>query len=573
MKLKIWITGLAMLCAFQISAQLRKAYENNESYTYEDAITAFQTLADNSSFIQMKEMGLTDVGRPLHAVVFNSSGKFDPTDLNARNKTVILINNAIHPGESCGVDASILLMEHLSKNAKSYQHVLVIVIPVYNIGGMLNRSPFNRSGQPGPVECGFRGNYQNLDLNRDFIKCDSKNAFSFIQLFQLYDPDIFIDTHTTNGTDHQYTLTLITSQISKMNPVLRDFVTTEVEPTLYDNMKKNGMEIIPYVHTKGGPPETGIVDFMETPRFSSGYANLFDCMAFITEAHKYKSFKDRVLHTHAFLQEIVSFSNEHSSKILQIRKKARVFSADQQEYYAGWKLDTTKNVKLNFKGYEAMKKVSPLTTCEYLSYDRDQPRDFTIDYYRTYTSTVSVKAPKFYVIPQCYEDVIERLQSSGVELNVIEQDSVLEGEYYYIEDYISVNTPYENHFVHSNVRVRQEKGEIQFYKGDYMISTHQRNRRFILETLEPQFEDSYFNWNFFDNVLQQKEWFSGFAFDPIAQEWLENNNELKNEFLKKQAEDSTFVKNHNAQLYWVFQRTPYYEKTHNRYPVLRIFEK
>ena len=139
-----------------------------------------------------------------------------------------------------------------------------------------------------------------------------------------------------------------------------------------------------------------------------------------------------------------------------------------------------------------------------------------------------------------------------------------------MEDYKTVNTPYENHFLHSAVQVRQVKGMIQFYKGDYLVSTTQRSRRYIVEVLEPQFEDSYFNWNFFDNVLQQKEWFSPFAFESIANTWLEQDLEMKKEFEKKRAQDSIFAANHNAQLYWIYKQTPYYEKSHNRYPIVRI---
>ena len=54
---------------------------------------------------------------------------------------------------------------------------------MYNIGGALNRNAYSRANQNGPKEYGFRGNGQNLDLNRDFIKMDAQETQSLVKLF------------------------------------------------------------------------------------------------------------------------------------------------------------------------------------------------------------------------------------------------------------------------------------------------------------------------------------------------------------------------------------------------------
>jgi hypothetical protein len=90
--------------------------------------------------------------------------------------------------------------------------------------------------------------------------------------------------------------------------------------------------------------------------------------------------------------------------------------------------------------------------------------------------------------------------------------------------------------------------------------------------LEPHAADSYFRWNFFDNIMQQKEWFSDFAFDSVANDLLNNDENLKNQFVEKQQSDSAFAKNHFQQLQWIFLQSPYYEKTHKRYPIMRYFK-
>lgn len=95
---------------------------------------------------------------------------------------------------------------------KSLENVLLVAIPIYNIGSSLNRNLTTGVNQNGPEENGFRRNSKNFDLNRDFIKSDTKNTKSFIEIFQTYNPDIFIDNHVSNVADYQYMLTYIMTE-------------------------------------------------------------------------------------------------------------------------------------------------------------------------------------------------------------------------------------------------------------------------------------------------------------------------------------------------------------------------
>ncbi|HMC99813.1 MAG TPA: M14 family zinc carboxypeptidase, partial [Ferruginibacter sp.] len=151
--------------------------DGKESATYFEAIDWYKSLDKQSPLVMMKEMGMSDAGYPLHLVLVSADGKFEPTQWHQQNKVVILINNGIHPGEPDGIDASMLLVRDIiAKKVSLPNNVALAFIPVYNIGGCLNRNSYSRANQNGPTEYGFRGNSQNLDLNRDFTKCDSKEA-------------------------------------------------------------------------------------------------------------------------------------------------------------------------------------------------------------------------------------------------------------------------------------------------------------------------------------------------------------------------------------------------------------
>ena len=164
------------------------------------------------------------------------------------------------------------------------------IIPLYNIGGALNRNSHTRTNQEGPESYGFRGNARNLDLNRDFIKCDSKNARAFTTIFQDWQPDVFIDTHTSNGADYQYTMTIIATQHNKLHSSLGNFLDQELMPALYAEMKTKDWEMCPYVYSRE-EPDHGIAAFLDYARYSSGYAALFNTLSFMPETHMLKPYQ------------------------------------------------------------------------------------------------------------------------------------------------------------------------------------------------------------------------------------------------------------------------------------------
>ncbi len=246
---------------------------------------------------------MSDAGYPYHVVLYSNDGIYDPAAWHRKGKLVILINNGIHPGEPDGVDASMLLIRDLvAEKIRIPDNIALAVIPLYNIGGALNRSSFSRVNQNGPEAYGFRGNAQNLDLNRDFTKNDSRNARSFAQIFHWLNPDLQIDNHVSDGADYQYTMTLLCSQWNKLGGQLGAFLHDVLQPALFADMEKRGWPMTPYVEFEAGNPRDGWDGFYDEPRYSSGYATLFHTIAFMPETHMLKPFTDRVLSTYALMQ-------------------------------------------------------------------------------------------------------------------------------------------------------------------------------------------------------------------------------------------------------------------------------
>lgn len=256
-----------LLMAMETSAQMTP-YEKSgkkETATYDQAIAHYTSLTKSYSQAKLLSYGTTDFGKPLHVLVLSRDKIFDPISVRKANKRILLINNGIHPGEPEGIDASMMLARDLLKDNLLPKDVVICIIPVYNIDGSFNRTGTSRANQNGPVAYGFRGNSKNYDLNRDFIKSDSQNSLAFQQIFNTWQPEIFVDTHTSNGADYQYTMTLIPTHKDKMNPILAGYLNKTMLPSLYEKMAAVGYEMTPYVNSVEETPDEGITGFLESP--------------------------------------------------------------------------------------------------------------------------------------------------------------------------------------------------------------------------------------------------------------------------------------------------------------------
>ena len=174
------------------------------------------------------------------------------------------------------------------------------------------------------------------------------------------------------------------------------------------------------------------------------------------------------------------------------------------------------------------------------------------------------------MIPKSEGKIIENLKRNQIKFKELQSDSLITVESYKIVDFKTVKNPYEGHYLHFDTQVSSELKTKKFRKGDYLVSTKQSGVKFLLETLEPEAVDSYFNWNFFDGILGQKEYFSDYVFEDTAAELLKTNKALKTAFELKKASDANFAEDGAAQLDWVYKNSEYYEGSVNQYPIYRI---
>lgn len=557
------LTASAQLTPFELSK------DKNYTANYAEIIAYYHQLAAKYPQMKLINYGMTDIGKPLTLIVLSKDKVFDPILIKKQNKRVLMINNGIHPGEPEGIDASMMLSRDLLKGNKLPNDVVVCMIAVYNIDGCLNRG-VSRISQNGPRAYGFRGNARNLDMNRDFIKADSRNALAFEQILNTWNPEVFLDNHTSDGADYQYVMTLIETQKDKQNPILAKYTAETLSPELFKRMKKSGYEMIPYVESEKGTPDSGIVAFLETPRFSTGYTVQHNIISYITETHMLKPYDKRVYSTYDFMEHLIDLVERDHTLIGQLKQQADAAVARQKTFALNWDLDEQHFDTISFKGYEFGHKPSEISGLPRLYYDRNKPYTKTIKYYNTYKVTATADKPLAYIIPQAWGKVIDLFKLNKVAMRRLSHDTTLNLQMYYIADYKTTPRPYEGHYLHSDVKLNPVQSSIKFYAGDYVVYTNQPINRYIVETLEPQGVDSFFAWNFFDSMLGQKEHYSDYVFEDIAADYLKHTPGLQKKLEDEKAKNPKLAASASMQLEFVYRNSPWFEKTYLRYPVGRL---
>ena len=575
------VVGLAY-CVAQMNVasttQYATPYEQgnqNQTTTWAACVAFYQTLATAfPGVLQFTQIGVSDGGWPLHAGVVTADGVFDRAVLREAQRPVFFNNNGIHPGEPEGIDVCMALVRDFCidpARLAALGSTVFVFIPIYNVDGSNHRQNTSRVNQVGPEQFGFRGNDRNLDLNRDFVKCDSLAAQAFNQFFSAWDPAVMVDTHTSNGADYSYTMTLIATQSDKLGGALGEFWRTQMQPAIYQTMATRGWPTCPYVDLVGDIPDDGILEFLDGGRYSTGYAALHHTIGMMPETHMLKPFADRYAATRALLETVLAYTVANAAVIVGLRTKAKHAAAKRQTWPVTWTMDKARPSKFRFKGYTAVYSPSALGSYQRLGYDRSQPWEKDVLYYNRFNEAEMVATPQAYLIGQAWREVITRLGWNNVTLHRLAQDQQFEVQCYRFGAVSTRPTAYEGHLFHDQFSVTTTTETVLARTGDYVVELNQANARYIVETLEPLGDDSFFRWGFFDSVLERKEHYSAYVFEDLAVELLRTEPGLQEKFVQWKVANPELVADQTSVLDFLFANAAACaEPSYRRYPVFGL---
>jgi hypothetical protein len=545
--------------------------------TYNQTIAYFKKLDSASAFAKLVEFGESPQGRKLYCLIVNKNGFFTPLQVRHTSSPVIMIQNGIHSGEIAGKDASMILLREIlieKKKINLIDNVTLLVIPIFNVDGHERRSPFNRINQNGPKEMGWRTTAQNFNLNRDYTKADTPEMRAWLKLYSRWLPDFFIDTHTTDGADYQYTITYGIDKHLTLFPKERKWIRKVFSPFIENFVRKRGFLISPYVGYVKGDFRNGIRDWIGSPRFSNCYATVQNRPGLLIETHMLKPFKDRVYSTKVLLEAVITLVNSHPRELLKMNAEADSFAIDRyfkkrKAYPVKFQL-TDKCDSFLYRGKKPLMVYSSLVDAKIRKYSSEN-LNVKIPYYDYSKVADSVFLPSAYIIPYEYKNIATLMRLHGIKLYQAGRRLKAEMEVYKFKNVSFPSHPYEGRFSPSyNYDVL--KDTVQISAKDFIVPTNQRTIGLIAWLLEPKFVDSFVKWGLFNPIFERKEYFEIYSMEPIAQRMFDSDSLLRKEYLRKVAEDSTFRKSVRARLNFFYEKSPYYDNHFNVYPVKRVLK-
>ena len=551
----------------------------NQTAPYAEAIEISHRLERASREVKVLTIGTTPENRPLIALIVSKDRAFTPEAAARANKAVIMIQSGIHAGEIEGKDTVLMLVRDMTvtkRFAAWLDHALFIIIPVFNVDGHENISPYHRPSQNGPQSTGLRNTAQRLNLNRDYIKADTPEMRAWLHIFNTWNPDFLIDNHVTDGADFQYDVTWDMARNQDIAEPARSWVRDRFVPELDKRMAADGHLVAPYgaLRNVNGRREF----FMEvfTPRYSHLYAAVQNRPSLLVESHSLKTAKTRAWAHYDIMRhsiETILLDPEALRRAVreadrEIASRAGNPNADPV-YLAGRVSQKSRPlVYHSLKIGPFQSEITGATVNRYLA----EPDDIATVIHDEIETTLEAKAPLGYLIPAAYKHLADILEIHGVEMQ--RTPKAIEGEFevYRLSNIHYDQRPNEGHIgVSFDAKLAKEKVAIP--AGSYWAPMNQRRARLILSMLEPQAPDSLIRWGFLYNMAAAGEGVGEYLSEPIARRMMADNPDLRKQFEARLAADPKFAADRQARLQWWYQQSKYEPGDNGRYPVVRVWEK
>jgi murein tripeptide amidase MpaA len=544
--------------------------------TYDETKQWLKKLCNASPLLTMVTIGKSPEGRDLFMVIASTEKNTSSGALRKSNKPTLLVEAGIHAGEIDGKDAGMMLLRDIAFGNKKnlINKVNFLFIPILNVDGHERSSAFNRPNQRGPENMGWRTNAQNLNLNRDFAKLDTKEIRAVVKVINDYDPVLFMDIHVTDGADYQYDITFGGWGGQGYSTASSNWLATTYKTYADKALSNTGHipgQLLFTVNDRDF--SEGNFSFWGEPRFSDAYGDLRHTPALLIENHSLKPFKQRVLGTYILVEstlELLALEGESLRKATQIDRAKRTAQIPLQ-----WKTPKSKPDSLLLLGIASKLLKSPITNDNYVEWT-GKPFTATIPNYKKTEAADFVNRPKGYYVPVFCTEIIERLKMHGIKMDVLQTTKEVNVEMYRIQDAKFQNSAgkislSEGHTVVKGNPIAENRIET-FAAGSIYISTDQPLGDLAIILLEPKSPDSYFSWGFFNSIFQRTEYIEAYVMEPIIQKMLKDSPALQAEFDDKKAKDSAFANDRDAIYTWFYSKTKYYDSKYLLYPVGRLLQ-
>ena len=577
----LWLTIYSFAFSQTDWVTLYEKSNKLETPRYNETMDYFQKLASYSPFADMYSIGKSPEGRDINIFVISSDKALTAQQARKTGKPIVLIQNCIHPGESAGKDASMMLARDIlvyNKYQSILDNVILVIIPIFNVDGHEHFSPYNRINQVGPKEMGWRVTADRLNLNRDYMKVQTPEMQHWMKMFNQWKHHVIYDCHTTDGRDHQYAITYKVNDHVENSGEIANFATNQFMPYVLKDCLAKGVKCgLFYGLLDNKNPELGVSGGIWPPKLSNAYLMLRNCLSILIETHSLKTYAQRTDGTYHFLRSGLGYISTHSNDLFQAIESQKKSALEIGKEYDPnntftIKYKTRKDVgdSMLYDAFEIKTLKSKISGSEYLKYT-DKKKTYSTILYNRVESVETTSPPVAYIIPSGWYKIIEILDTHGIHYKKIKHDVTDVFETYMFKDVSFRPVPYEGvQIPYYNADKISVKKTIR--PGDVYVPVSSEESRLVLQLLEPLAEDSIVKWGFVNTIFEQKEYYEKYAMEPLAQKMLNEDESLKKEFEERLKNDPEFAANPKARLNFFYERSPYWDKQQDQYPVLRVIK-
>ncbi len=462
----------------------------------------------------MTRFGSTPEGREQPLVVIASPPVRSAAEARASGKPVLWINANIHAGEVEGKEAVQQLIREVVWGPEPWpvKKVVVLIAPIYNADGNDRMAPKNRPLQQGPSNPGQRPSARGLDLNRDGMKLENLEARNLTRALVEWDPQVFVDLHTTNGSAHGYELTYAAPLTPSAHPDLLEELNGRWLPEIRERMRaRHGYEVFDYGNfmSDGANEFVDEVDLVKgwrtydhRPRFVTNSMGLRNRLAILSEAYSYADFRTRIDATRAFVQEIIQFAAELGPKLPAFCAR---LDADTRAAARDGELSQHLAAELALRGVEPLllrgfELGSDPDTGEQWRVSAGPRTTIEVPVYAGFVATQQVNAPRAYLLGPELAAVAALLRMHGVLVESVATAYSAQLATFHLESATRASEAFQGHHERS-AKWKVTSDTVNVPAGSFRVDLDQPYARLIFQLVDPRADDGCLTWNFYDRWL------------------------------------------------------------------------
>jgi hypothetical protein len=517
-----------MISAVNIFSQIKlqtvaEKSDYKSTSDYQQVLAFIDQLKKASDHIRVEIIGTSAEGREIPLLIIGNPLPKSPMELKNDKRIVVYVQANIHAGEVEGKEAVLMYARDLlnNKNTQLLKDVVLLICPIINPDGNEKISALNRTYQNGPVNgVGVRYNGQFLDLNRDAMKAESPEVTGVLSnVFNRWDPSVFMDCHTTDGSYHVEPVTFTWMVNPNGDNSLINYMYTKMMPEMSDILlKKYKVENCFYGEFFDMmDPEKGWVLDASEPRYMSNYYGIRNRLGILNENYVYADFRSRVLGCYYLIHSLMDYASANKSEIKNMLQRV-----DERTIARGMNPSVSDSFAIKYKVRALPDKVTIKTFEAELvsdangrrSYKRsDRQKNVTIPYFIDYYPSENVKFPFAYVIAINDQNITSLLRKHGVKTEILTENSRIEVTRFEISELKGSSRLNQGHYINT-VQGKYLKDTMDFPAGTMVVRTAQPLANVVAYLLEPESNDGMVTWNFFDRYLVP-QWGMGYNPYPV----------------------------------------------------------